>query len=220
MTPERFARLRQVLDRRQPDLTVLMDNVHKPHNLSAVLRSCDAVGVLEAHAVWPGARLRPQHDTSGGTGKWVPIVTHPDLPAACAALKAEGSRVVAAHRGKDAVDYQSVDYTRPTALLLGAELTGVSEQGLALADQRIVIPMLGMVHSLNVSVAAAIMLAEARRQRQQAGLYDSPRLAPARYRSLLFEWAHPKVAAWCRRHEVDYPPLDEHGDIIGSSWRV
>lgn len=220
MTPERFIRLRQVLDRRQPDLTVLMDNVHKPHNLSAVLRSCDAVGVLEAHAVWPSATLRPKHDTSGGTGKWVPIVTHPTLPAACAGLKASGMTIVAAHPGDGAVDYQSIDYTGPTALLLGAELKGVSDEGLALADRLVVIPMLGMVDSLNVSVAAAVMLAEARRQRQHAGLYDASRLDPRRRHSMLFEWAHPKVAAWCRKREVDYPPLDDNGDIVGTSWRA
>ncbi|MDX1514699.1 MAG: TrmH family RNA methyltransferase, partial [Gammaproteobacteria bacterium] len=82
MTPERFQKLQRVLEQRQPDLTVLLDNVHKTHNFSAILRSCDATGVYEAHAVWPNARLRPNHMSSGGAGKWVKVRTHADLDTA------------------------------------------------------------------------------------------------------------------------------------------
>ncbi len=215
MTPQRFQRLRQVLARRQGDLTVLMDNVHKPHNFSAVLRSCDAVGVLEAHGVWPSPRLKPYGATSGGAGKWVRVITHRQIAAAAAHLRERGFRLVAAHNAAGAVDFRDVDYTRPTALVLGAELHGVSRDAREHAEASVVIPMLGMAESLNVSVAAATVLFEAQRQRLRAGMYGACRLDPQRYRDTLFEWAHPQVAAYCRHHGLAYPELDEHGEISG-----
>jgi len=213
MTRERLETLRRVLDRRQPDLTVLMDNVHKPHNFAAVLRSCDAVGVLEAHGVWPEPRLRPPAAASGGAGRWMRVVTHPEVERAAAHLRRRGFRILAAHPAPQAIDYREVDYTRPSALLLGAELDGVSEAALACADLAVAIPMLGMARSLNVSVAAAVVLFEAQRQRLAAGLYAQRRIDDAEYRRTLFEWLHPQIANWCRRHRRDYPPLDDEGAV-------
>lgn len=217
MTPKRYAKLRGVLDRRQPDLTVLLDNVHKPHNFSAIVRSCDAVGAFEAHAVWPDPKLKPNHMSSGGTGKWVRVRVHPDLDTAVSALRENGLQIVAAHLDEDALDFRQVDYTRPTAILLGAELDGVSDAGLRHADVRVAVPMAGMVDSLNVSVAAAILLFEAQRQREAAGLYDHSRLDAEVYARTLFEWCHPQVAAHCRKNNRPYPALDENGDILKPS---
>ena len=220
MTRERIRRLRHVLDRRQPDLTVLLDNVHKPHNLSAILRSCDAVGVLEAHAVWPDAslrRLRSSGAIAGGSDKWTPVQTHPSIDAAIATLRTQGVEILAAHLSETAVDFRDVDYTRPVCFLMGAELFGVSDRAAALADRCVIIPMQGMVASLNVSVAAATLLFEAQRQRLAAGLYDRPRLAPEVYERRLFEWAWPRVAAHCRRTGVAYPALDAEGDVVGNA---
>lgn len=215
MTPERFSRLRRVLDRRQPDLTVLLDNVHKPHNFSAILRSCDAVGVLEAHAVWGETGLRPSKLTSGGAAKWVGIRTHRDVRAAVAALRGAGFRLVAAHPGEDARDYREIDYTAPTAVMLGAELRGLGEAALESADSRVCVPMMGMVASLNVSVAAAAILLEAQRQRSDAGMYARSRLDRTLYAKILFEWTQPEIARHCRRHGLPYPPLDEDGEMVG-----
>ncbi|MCB1739588.1 MAG: tRNA (guanosine(18)-2'-O)-methyltransferase TrmH [Gammaproteobacteria bacterium] len=219
MTPERFQRLQSVLRRRQPDLTVLMDNVHKPHNFAAIVRSCDAVGVFEAHAVWPKPRLRLGHNAAGGVARWVRIQNHARIDTACDVLKQRGMQIVAAHFSARSVDYRSLDYTRPTALLMGAELDGVSEMGAELADHHAVIPMLGMVASLNVSVATATLLFEAQRQREKAGLYADCRLEASLYVRTLFEWAHPRIASWCQRHGRDYPPLDENGDPVGDFRR-
>lgn len=213
MTPERHRRLRRVLDRRQPDLTVLMDNVHKEHNFAAVLRTCDAVGVLEAHGVWPNPRYQPARGVSAGSGKWVRVHTHPDLGDAITHLQQNGFRVLAATLSPRAVDFRSADYTRPTAVLVGAELTGVSEAGRALADAHIAIPMAGFVESLNVSVATAVVLYEAQRQRAAAGLYDRPRLDPDTYRRLLFEWGYPKLARRCREQGRPYPALGPEGAL-------
>ncbi len=214
MTPERYAKLRGVLDRRQPDLTVLLDNVHKTHNFSAIVRSCDAVGAFEAHAVWPNPKLKPNHMSSGGSGKWIRVRVHPDLDTAASTLRKNGMQIVAAHVDEGARDYREVDFTRPTAILLGAELDGVSDAGLKNADVRVSVPMAGMVESLNVSVAAAILLFEAQRQREAAGLYHRSRLDPEVYARTLFEWCHPEVAARCRRNNRPYPALDENGDIL------
>jgi len=213
MTPERFARLRAVLDRRQPDLTVLCEDVHKSHNISAILRSCDAVGVPELHAVSPGGEWSRHRGISGGSRKWVRSRVHRDLEAAVSDLKKLDFQIVAAHFSNQSVDYRGWDYTRPTAILLGAERLGVSAQAAALADAHIVVPMRGLVESLNVSVAAAVILYEAARQREDAGFYDRPRLDEARYRELLFEWSYPAAARHCQAKGLPYPALDAQGFI-------
>jgi tRNA (guanosine-2'-O-)-methyltransferase len=215
VTPRRWHRLRAVLDRRQPDLTVLLDNVHKPHNFSAILRTCDAVGVLTAHAVWPDARLQPNRGVASGSGKWVDIRVHPSVTAAVRHLRDAGFQILAAEPAASAVDFRRPDYTRPTAILLGAELYGLSARSLDLADRLVTIPMSGMVQSLNVSVAAAVLLFEAQRQRHAAGLYGHSRLSVSEHARLLFEWGHPNVARYCRQRGIPYPEVDDDGTIVG-----
>ncbi len=128
-------------------------------------------------------------------------------------LKAKGFHQVAAHLSDQACDFREVDYTRPTALLLGTELFGVSDLALDCVDQQISIPMHGMSESLNVSVAAAIVLYEAQRQRQAAGMYASSRMHIATRNQLRFEWLHPTVAEFCQKRNLDYPALDERGNL-------
>lgn len=214
MRPERFHRLERILARRQPDLTVLMDRIHKPHNLMAVVRTCDAVGIGQVHAV-PAEDYQPGGRTSMGASRYVRVREHPTLEAALAALRESDMTVVAAHPGADAVDYRALDYTRPTALLLGTELDGLSPDALAAADRTVVIPMRGAVASLNVSVAAAIILYEAERQRASAGSYDRPLPDDDATRRTLFEWAYPRIADLCRRRGVAYPEVDADGRILG-----
>lgn len=216
LTPRRYRRLRAILERRQIDLTILMDNVHKPHNVSAVLRTCDAVGIGTVHVVVPpGAGYSPRHDSAGGSGRWVDVRRHPDHEAAGRHLHAEGMQIVVAHLTDDAVDFRSIDYTRPTAVLLGSELDGPGADALAIADLAVTIPMFGAVASLNVSVAAAVILYEAQRQRSAAGCYDEPRLGPEAMQRLLFEWGWPEIAELCRRRGQEYPPLGPDGQILG-----
>lgn len=217
MTPERFARLRRALSRRQPDLTVLMDRVNKSHNFSAILRNCDATGVLEAHVVPPEHGLDLHHGTSAGTKKWVEVHRHRGVGSAVAHLKGLGFTLLAAHPSEGSVDFREVDYTVPTAIVMGAELHGVSPEGLGLADRHIVIPMSGMVHSLNVSVATALILFEAMRQREAAGLYDRSRLPPEEFERRLFEWAYPSIAASRRAAERAYPELTDDGELVSGT---
>jgi tRNA (guanosine-2'-O-)-methyltransferase len=215
LLPRRFERLRAVLDRRMGDLTVLLEQVEKPHNLSAILRSCDAVGVLEAHAVCLEGRLPTFNSTAQGSQKWVPLHLHAGSTSAMAELRGRGFRLYGTHLSAGAVDYRQCDFTGPTAFVLGAEKWGLSTEAAALVDQAVIIPMRGMVQSLNVSVAAATLLFEALRQRQAAGLVPEAGegVEPERYRRQLFEWAYPEVAAWCRGQGRDYPPLDCEGAI-------
>ncbi len=214
MGPERYRRLQRILARRQPDLTVLMDEVHKPHNFAAVIRSCDAVGIGRVHFV-PTEDYEPGHRTAMGASRYVDVVRHDTLDVAVAALRGDGMTLVAAHPAADSVDFRALDYTRPTALLLGTELEGVSEAALAAADHHVVIPMRGAVASLNVSVAGAVILYEAERQRAEAGLYERPLPDDDTTRRTLFEWAYPKIAELCRRRGVPYPPLGGEGEILG-----
>ncbi|MDH3205600.1 MAG: tRNA (guanine-N2)-dimethyltransferase, partial [Gemmatimonadota bacterium] len=112
------------------------------------------------------------------------------------------------------LDYREVDYTRPTAITMGAELHGVSPEGLELADDLVSIPMRGMVHSLNVSVASSLLLFEAARQRSAAGMYETTRLPPDVFTERLFEWAYPSLARTRRDEGRPYPPLGPDGEIL------
>lgn len=194
MTDRRAERIRQVLDRRQPDLTVVAENVYKPHNLSAIIRSCDAVGVGTVHAVNPTGGVPTYSDTSASADKWVQLAVHDDLDTMVDGLRTAGMQLLAAHFSERAVDYRDADYTLPTAILVGNEKDGVSSRAASLADAHVIIPMLGMVQSLNVSVAAAVILFEAQRQRRAAGFYDAPRLPVAERARLEREWLHPRLA--------------------------
>lgn len=215
MTGRRRRLIDSVLAQRQPDLTVLAERLHKPRNFSAIVRTCDAVGINEVHAVPGEDGLSVHWNTSQGAEKWVSVRAHDDLAAACNYLKERRFQLVAAHLSGDAIDYREVDYTVPTALVVGTELFGVSEQALALSDRRVMIPMRGMTQSLNVSVACAIVLYEAMRQREAAGLYGSCELDPAIRERLRFEWMHPAVARYCLENGIEYPALDDEGEVVG-----
>jgi len=217
LLPRRYERLRSVLNRRMGDLTVLLEQVDKPHNLSAILRTCDAVGVLESHVVSLPGRPRIFNDTALGSQKWVPLHAHATTEDAIAALKARGFRLYGTHLSQGAIDYRDCDFTGPTAFLLGAEKWGLSAAAAAAVDQAIVIPMTGMVQSLNVSVATAILLFEALRQRHRAGLIpvqgEGIPGGPEAYDRILFRWAYPQVADWCERQGLPYPALTAEGEI-------
>ena len=213
MTPRRFHRFRAVLDRRQPDLRVLLDGVNKPRNISAILRSCDAVGVQDVYLHGPADRSHRYRRTAGGMLNYVDVHPVADAVTVVQELQATGYRVVAADCGGEAVDFRELDYTGPSCLVMGAELYGVSPGLACLADARVKIPMMGAVASLNVSVAAALLLYEAQSQRERAGLYASRQLEQERYRRLLFEWCYPELVEYYRRYGRRYPEMDEDGYV-------
>jgi tRNA (guanosine-2'-O-)-methyltransferase len=218
MSPERYTRIRKLLSTRQPSLTVCMEQVHKPHNVSAVVRSCDAVGVHRVHAVWDKqAKLRKS--TAMGSQNWVYTDIHSTIEEAVSHFKKQKMQVLVTHLSPDSVDFRDIDYTLPTAIILGQEKYGATKQAIALADNNILVPMVGMVQSLNVSVAAAVVLYEAQRQRKLAGMYDEVHLSEQQCQRMLFEGGFPVLHKVCERKGIAYPHIDANGMIVAdASW--
>ena len=215
MTLARLEKLKTCLDRRQPDLTVITDNVHKPHNVSAIIRTCDAVGVFSLHAVMAAdERFRARSGIAMGSDKWLDIHLHDDAAGIMKSLTGQGYRIAAVHKSDRSVDFRQVDYTRPIAVLFGAEKFGVSDHAASLATDHVCIPMMGMVESYNVSVAAAIVLLEAQRQRDAAGQYARRSLDEQTYQRTLFRWYRRAEADFCDRHCIDYPAMDDSGNLV------
>lgn len=190
-TDRRQHRLRQVLERRQPDLTVVLEDIHDVHNASAVLRTADATGVLTVHLVYTD-ELPPERAFSrvagAGASKWIELVWHESIEACYAALHADGYSIYATALHAESVSLYDVDYTGKVALVFGNEQRGVSEAAIAGADGAILIPMVGVVESLNISVACSVTLYEAMRQRLAAGCYSEPRLEAETLETLHQDW--------------------------------
>ncbi|MBL7709180.1 MAG: RNA methyltransferase [Chitinophagaceae bacterium] len=190
MTPERIAKLTGVLVKRQPDLTVVLENVFDPHNISAVMRTCDAVGLqdiyilntkIPRHKKW-GAR------SSSSAAKWLTIHQFDNAEECFSSLRKRYSKILTTHLSSDAVDLYAINMTEPIALVFGNEHSGVSDEIRALADGNFIIPQMGIIQSLNISVACAVTLYEAFRQKSKAGHYNQQRLDEARYNELFKEW--------------------------------
>lgn len=189
-TDRRGQRIAEVLAHRQPTLTVVLENVHDAHNVAAVLRSCDAVGVLALHTVYtvetPPATLA--RTTSGSASKWTDVIAHESIDACYARLREEGKRIVATALDDSSVELHRQELVEPVAVVFGNEQRGASDEAIAQADGTIFIPMMGMVESLNISVACAVTLYEAMRQRREAGLYEAPQLPESTLRRLADAW--------------------------------
>lgn len=219
MSPERFSRINAMLNNRQPDLTLCLDKVHKCNNIAAVIRTADAVGIHEVHAVWPEIDMRVSGNTASGSQQWVKTITHRHMDKAVSTFRAKDMQILATTFSDTAVDFRDIDYTRPTVVLLGNERDGVSPEGIESADQHIIIPMQGMVQSLNVSVAAALVMYEAQRQRQAANMYGECKLDEAYCQIKLFEQGHPIYAKACKRKKLPYPAIDNQGQIVADdAW--
>lgn len=192
-TDERMARLSEVLRRRQPDLRVVMENIHDPHNVSAMLRSCDAVGVLRVHLVYTQETFPDIGEKSSASArKWVERVKHRSVEECYAQLRSDGCAIYATRLDANARPLYDLDLAKPSAFVFGNEHRGVSEEAASQADATVMIPMLGMIQSLNVSVACAVTLFEAARQRLRAGGYDASQIGDEEFSRLLKAWAMKK----------------------------
>ncbi len=211
MTPERYNKIKQVLHNRQMDLTVIMDNIHKPHNFNAIVRTCDAVGIQDVQYVPVTKGYRQLNYYAKGSQKWVEAHKYDKFTTVAKEYKAKGYQLLAAHFSDQAIDYRKIDYTIPTAIVMGTELKGISDETARIVDKHIIVPMHGMIASLNVSVACAVILFEAQQQRLAAGLYNKRAMPDERYNKLLFEWSYPRIARMFREKNEAYPALDEDG---------
>ncbi|MFW5838176.1 MAG: TrmH family RNA methyltransferase [Desulfovibrionaceae bacterium] len=188
-TPRREAKIREVLSRRQKDLTLVVDNIWDPHNVSAILRSCDAFGVLTVHLYYTVEEFPNLGKKSSASGrKWVGRRRHRDGRAMVDELTGRGFHLLRTGFSPAAKPVSAWDLTRPTAIILGNEHSGVSQELQDLVPDEAYIPMQGMIPSFNVSVAAALMLYEAWRQRDQAGMYDAPSLLPEELEEIAGHW--------------------------------
>jgi tRNA (guanosine-2'-O-)-methyltransferase len=170
-------------------LRVVLEGVAIAHNASAVVRTCDAAGILHLDLVSPNPDLLSINKAiSTRAEKWVDVRVHGSAGDCLRPLKERGLKVAASHLGRGAILYTELDYTQPLALVFGSESGGVSAEALEMADFEIQIPMLGMVQSLNLSVAVGIILYEAMKQRRAKGLYERRRLSDEEFEAYLRKW--------------------------------
>ena len=190
MTPERSERLNNVLNKRQPNITVVLENVADPHNISAVMRTCDAIGVqdiyvlntdIQRHKKW-GAK------SSSSAAKWLTVHQFTDVKSCFEALRKNYNKIYITHLAADAMSLHQLDLTDSVALVFGNEHSGVSDELIGLCDGNFIIPQVGIIKSLNISVACAVTLYEAYRQKSIAGHYSKQQLSPERMQQLKTEW--------------------------------
>jgi tRNA (guanosine-2'-O-)-methyltransferase len=195
MTPEREQRITSVLNKRQENITIVLENVFDPHNISAVMRTCDAVGVQDIFVL--NTRI-PRHKkwgakSSSSAANWLTIHQYDNAEECFAQLRKRADHIFATHLSTDAVSLYEMDLTGRIALIFGNEHSGVSEEMLPLTDGNFIIPQVGIIRSLNISVACAVTLYEAYRQKSAAGQYERQGLDAARYDQLLKEWGREAI---------------------------
>lgn len=191
MTPERKEKLLNVLSKRQNDITVVLENVFDPHNISAVMRTCDAVGVQDIYIL--NTKI-PRHKkwgtrSSSSAAKWLTVHQFEQAEECFKSLRQRYSTILTTHLGSDAVGLYELELTKSIALVFGNEHSGVSEEIRALADGNFIIPQVGIIRSLNISVACAVTLYEAYRQKHRAGHYNQAGLDSVIKKDLLKEWS-------------------------------
>ena len=190
MTPERNERLTTVLYKRQPDLTVLLENVFDPHNISAVMRTCDAVGIQDIYIL--NTKIPPHKKwgakSSSSAAKWLSVHQFTDTQKCFTELRRRFKKIYTTHLSSDAVGLYEMDLTEPFCFVFGNEHSGVSEDIIAMADGNFIIPQVGIIKSLNISVACAVSLYEAYRQKTSAGHYDDVKLEGDQLSKLKEEW--------------------------------
>lgn len=181
----------EVLDKRQDNIIIVLENVFDPHNISAVMRTCDAIGVqdiyilntrIPVHKKW-GAK------SSSSAAQWLSIHQYTHAETCFADLRKKVDGIYTTHLSSDAVSLYDMDLTGRIALVFGNEHSGVSEEIRALSDGNFIIPQVGIIKSLNISVACAVSLYEAFRQKSLAGHYAKRSLPDGNYKALLKEWS-------------------------------
>jgi tRNA (guanosine-2'-O-)-methyltransferase len=188
-TDKRISKMRKILKCRQLDLNVVCENIHDPHNVSAILRTCDAVGVQNVKLLYT-KEIFPKlgKKSSASAKKWIDTQRFTNPQELKKHLKSKRITIYATYLKEDSVSIFDVDWTKPSAVIFGNEQRGVSDEVLDICDQLINIPMFGMIESLNVSVAAAVVLYEATRQRLKKHFYPNKKLSGKCIDDMLQNW--------------------------------
>lgn len=188
-TEKRLNKITKALTERQQSLGVIIENVHDPHNVSAIFRSCDAVGVPNVSLLYTKEEFpKINRITSASSQKWIGSEKYDSVKECFDDYHAKGFKIYASLLAEDAVDLYDIDFTEKVVVVLGNENRGISDEVKELADAVYYIPMHGMIQSLNVSVAAAVTLYEAQRQRRAKGLYEKSELPEEELEKLIDEW--------------------------------
>ncbi len=177
ITEQRLEKFARVSSARQ-QMTVIIENVHDPHNIGAVMRTCDSVGIQELYILYTedhleASRIDDVKGSATGVRKWLDIHFYRDVKTCFDAVYKKYDYVYATHLGKESKSVYELDMTNKVAFLFGNEKEGISEEALGYTHGNFIIPQYGMVNSLNISVACAITLYEACRQRESAGMYNN-----------------------------------------------
>ena len=169
---------------------MVLENVHDPHNISAVLRTCDAAGIPAVSLLYYLEKFpRIGKKSSASAVKWIEKEKYTDIEACYSALRKQGYKIYATSLTEGSINLYDVDFTDKCAVVLGNEHRGVSDDAAQLADEKIYIPMFGMVQSLNISVAAAVIIYEAVRQRFAKGMYNESSLSKKELDLLIDTWS-------------------------------
>ncbi|MGK9367664.1 TrmH family RNA methyltransferase [Melioribacter sp. Ez-97] len=188
-TESRIKKISDTIRSRQFSLRVVIENVHDPHNVSAIFRTCDAVGVPKVSLIYTVEEFpKISKVTSASANKWIETEKFNDIKEGIDSLHKEGFKVYASYLDKSAKNLYDLDLTGKIALVFGNEHRGISGEMKELADGLFYIPMRGMIQSLNVSVAAAVTLYEAQRQRKVKGMYDRSELTEEEINKLIDDW--------------------------------
>lgn len=190
-TEKRADKIAAVIKARQKSLSIVLENIHDPHNVSAIFRTCDAVGVPEVSLIYNIEKFpKIGKKSSASAFKWVKKEKCNSVKECYDALHKNGFEIYASAIADNAKNLYELDLTQKIAIVLGNEHRGVSEEAAELADEKFLIPMYGMVQSLNVSVAAAVILYETMRQRKVKGMYDKSEYDNKELKSLIEEWSN------------------------------
>lgn len=176
LSEERAQKLKDAVRKRQPNLTVILENVFDRHNIAAVVRSAESIGIGEIFILYTEENIKEiemSKRSSAGSRKWVDIHLYNDADACFNHVRSKYQQIIATHLGEKAESIYDLDLTTSVALLFGNEHAGLTERALQEADANMLIPQAGMTQSLNISVASAVTLYETYRQRMEKGYYDS-----------------------------------------------
>jgi len=190
LSSERNERVEHVLIHRQNDLTVILENVNDPHNIAAVLRTCDAVGVMEIFVLNTTLNTYKHFDNrkSSSANKWMIVHQYTDAESCFSHVREQYKKIYSTHLDKDTMDLYELDLTDSVALVFGNERNGISKETLTLCDGNFIIPQVGMIQSLNISVACAVSLYEAYRQKNMKAHYLQKKVTEPQENMLLSHW--------------------------------